>query len=167
MSLTGQPFKWLTIVIAIIATLAIIVFWNRIRGPRPVRLAGRAALLATGYLTTAVAALVSVNIAYGGLVASWSDLIDNLMPPQNTWQHSNHYRHHGPPAVWAGHDWKPGREPTCPALSEAVAAPGSMPHCDQVNRQVSAERTPGLQRCSDMTESEAARRIRGVRYAST
>ena len=102
MSLTGQPFKWLTIGIAIAASIAVIVMWNRVRGPRPARFASRAALLGAGYFATAIAVLVSVNIAYGGLVASWSDLIDNLMPAQNTWQH-NHYRHHGPPAVWAGH----------------------------------------------------------------
>jgi hypothetical protein len=135
MSLTGQPFQWLTIAVAIAATVATVFFWNRIRGPRPVRLAARAGLLAGGYLTTAIAALVSVNIAYGGLVASWSDLIDNLMPPQNNWGH-NHFHHHGPPAVWAGHNLKPppGSAPTCTALSEPVAAPGSMPHCGRVDR---------------------------------
>jgi hypothetical protein len=104
-SLTGQPFRWLTIGIAIVATIAVIVFWNRLRGPRPVRLAGRTALLGTCYLATAIAVLVSVNIAYGGLVASWSDLIDNLTPAQNTWH--GHFHHHGPPAVWAGHQLRP------------------------------------------------------------
>jgi hypothetical protein len=107
MSLTGQPFRWLTIGVAIGATIAAVLLWNRVRGPRPIRLASRAALLTTGYVATAVAVLVSVNIAYGGLIASWGDLIDNLTPANGGW--SQHYRHHhhGPPGMWAGHGQKP------------------------------------------------------------
>jgi hypothetical protein len=106
MSLTGQPFRWLTIIVAIVATIAAVLLWNRIRGPRPIRLALRAALLTTGYVATAVAVLVSVNIAYGGLIASWGDLIDNLMPANGGW--NQHYRHHhGQPGMWASHGQKP------------------------------------------------------------
>jgi hypothetical protein len=106
MSLTGQPFRWLTIIVALAATIAAVLLWNRIRGPRPVRLAARAALLTTGYVTAAVAVLVSVNIAYGGLIASWGDLIDNLTPANGGWnQHDHHHR--GPPGMWASHGLKP------------------------------------------------------------
>jgi hypothetical protein len=130
-SLTGQPFKWLTIGIAIVATLAIIVMWIRVRGPRPVRFASGAALLAAGYFATAIAVLVSVNIAYGGLVASWSDLVDNLMPAQNTWQH-NHYRHHGPPAVWAGHPLtQRGHSPPAASTSRESSCVTAVPRAAQ------------------------------------
>ena len=91
MSLTGSTFQWLTICAAIVVTSAVIVLWNRIRGPRPVRLAGRIGLLTAGYLTTAVAILVSINIAYGGLIATWGDLSANLNPPPGNWH--PHYRH--------------------------------------------------------------------------
>jgi hypothetical protein len=96
-SLTGSTFQWLTICVAIAFTIAIIVLWNRIRGPRPVRLASRISLLAAGYLTTAVAILVSINIAYGGLIATWGDLFANLNPPPGNWHpHYRHGRHFGP-----------------------------------------------------------------------
>jgi hypothetical protein len=101
MSLTGTPFQWLTITIAIVATIAVITLWNKIRGPQPARVAGRIVLLATSYLTTAVAVLVSINIAYGGLIATWGDLFDNLQAPQGGWtQHYHHHGHrHGPPSM--------------------------------------------------------------------
>ncbi|HEY1626211.1 MAG TPA: hypothetical protein VGG16_20695 [Streptosporangiaceae bacterium] len=97
MSLTGGTFQLLTICAAIVVTIAVILLWNRIRGPRPVRLVTRIALLATGYVTAAVAILVSINIAYGGLIATWGDLFANLNPPPGNWH--PHYRHrpqHGP-----------------------------------------------------------------------
>jgi hypothetical protein len=96
-SLTGSTFQWLTICAAIVITIAVIILWNRIRGPRPVRLASRIVLLAAGYLTTAVAILVSINIAYGGLIATWGDLFANLNPPPGNWHpHYRHGRHFGP-----------------------------------------------------------------------
>jgi hypothetical protein len=90
-NLTGSTFQWLTICAAIVVTIAVIVLWNRIRGPRPVKLAGRVGLLTAGYLTAAVAILVSINISYGGLIASWGDLFANLNPPPGNWH--PHYRH--------------------------------------------------------------------------
>jgi len=102
MSLTGQPFKWLTIGIAIAASIAVIVMWIAFAVPaRPGSPAGQRCSPPGTSLPRSRSSCRSTS-AYGGLVASWSDLIDNLMPAQNTWQH-NHYRHHGPPAVWAGH----------------------------------------------------------------
>jgi hypothetical protein len=107
MSLTGDTFQWLMICAAIVITIAVILLWNRVRGPRPVKLASRIVLLTASYLTTAVAILVSINIAYGGLIATWGDLFANLNPPAGNWH--PHYRNghrHGPvpgqPAVFSG-----------------------------------------------------------------
>jgi hypothetical protein len=106
-SLTSSTFQWLTIFAAILFTVAVIFFWNRVRGPRPVKVASRIGLLTAGYLTAAVAVLVSINIAYGGLIATWGDLFANLNPPPGNWH--PHYRHghgHGPvpgmPGVFGG-----------------------------------------------------------------
>jgi enterochelin esterase-like enzyme len=66
-----------TIVLAVLAALACGLCWNRMRGPRSVRLLQRAALLAFGELMAALAILVWVNIANGGLVVSWQDLLGN------------------------------------------------------------------------------------------
>jgi hypothetical protein len=52
--------------------------------------ASRAGLLVGGYAATAVAVLISVNIAYGGLIVSWSDLFSNVNPPA-----THHMRHPG------------------------------------------------------------------------
>jgi hypothetical protein len=97
LSLTGHAFQWLTIAIALACTAAIVVLWNKVRGPRPARIAGRVGMLILGYLTTAVAVLVSVNIAYGGLIASWGDLFDNLRPPHGTY--NQHHDRHQPPTL--------------------------------------------------------------------
>jgi enterochelin esterase-like enzyme len=66
-----------TIVLAVLAALATWLLWNRMRGPRPVRILQRAALLVFGELMAAVAILVWVNISSGGLVVSWQDLLGN------------------------------------------------------------------------------------------
>jgi hypothetical protein len=103
MSLTGNTFQWLTIGTAIVITIAVIVLWNRIRGPRPVKLASRLVLLLAGYITTAVAILVSINIAYGGLIATWGDLFANLNPPPGNWHpHYRHRPHHGSMTTFFG-----------------------------------------------------------------
>jgi hypothetical protein len=95
-SLTGSTFQWVTIVAAIAVTIAVIVGWNYVRGPRPVRLASRIVMLMAGYLTAAVAVLVSINITYGGLIATWGDLFANLNPPTGNWHpHYRHGAHHG------------------------------------------------------------------------
>src|SRR5581483_6966634 len=60
MSLTGRPFQWLTITIAVLTTAAVLIVWNKVHGPRALRLASRAGLLTACYLTTAVAVLVSI-----------------------------------------------------------------------------------------------------------
>lgn len=66
-----------TIVLAVLAALATWLLWNRMRGPRAVRLLQRAGLLVFGELMAAMAILVGVNISSGGLVVSWQDLLGN------------------------------------------------------------------------------------------
>jgi hypothetical protein len=105
-SLTGSTLQRLTIVAAIVVTIAVIVLWNHVRGPRPVRLASRLGLLAVAYIMTAAAILVSINITYGGLIATWGDLFANLNPAPGNWH--PHYRGHhhrsqaGPPGIFGG-----------------------------------------------------------------
>lgn len=78
MNLLSRDFQALIIGGAVLATLAALLLWNRIRGPRAVRLFGRIGLLLSGYGLTAMAVLVSINIAYGGLIPTWGDLMDNI-----------------------------------------------------------------------------------------
>jgi enterochelin esterase-like enzyme len=66
-----------TVVLAVLAALATWLLWNRMRGPRAVRVAQRAALLVFGEVMAAMAILVWVNISSGGLVVSWQDLLGN------------------------------------------------------------------------------------------
>lgn len=88
MLLTSTTLQVLTIALAVLATIAALLLWNRVRGPRAVRAASRAGLLLGGYAATAVAVLISVNIAYGGLIVSWSDLFSDVNPPTMT--HTQH-----------------------------------------------------------------------------
>lgn len=66
-----------TIALAVLAALATWLLWNRMRGPRALRVLQRAALLVFGELMAALAILVWVNISSGGLVVSWQDLLGN------------------------------------------------------------------------------------------
>jgi hypothetical protein len=90
MRLTGTATQVSTIVIAVLATCAALLLWNRVRGPRPVRVLARAGLLAGSYAATAVAVLISVNIAYGGLIVSVSDLFSD---PNATPAGHGHHHH--------------------------------------------------------------------------
>lgn len=90
MLLTSTSLQILTVALAVVSTGAALLLWNRVRGPRAVRAASRAGLLVGGYAATAVAVLISVNIAYGGLIVSWSDLFSNINPPM-----IHHMRHPG------------------------------------------------------------------------
>jgi enterochelin esterase-like enzyme len=66
-----------TIALAVLAALATWLLWNRMRGPRALRVLQRAGLLVFGELMAALAILVWVNISSGGLVVSWQDLLGN------------------------------------------------------------------------------------------
>jgi hypothetical protein len=88
MLLTDPAVQYWTCVVAILTTFAVLMLWNKVRGPLVVRGLSRFGLLIGGYTATAVAVLVSVNIAYGGLIVSVSDLFANVNPPMG--QFANH-----------------------------------------------------------------------------
>jgi hypothetical protein len=87
MLLTDPAVQYWSCVVAVLATLAVLMLWNRVRGPRVVKGLSRFGLLLGGYVTTAVAVLVSVNIAYGGLVVSVDDLFADINPPMGQFMH--------------------------------------------------------------------------------
>jgi hypothetical protein len=108
MSLTGTPFQILTIATAVLVTAGAVLLWNRVRGPRVVRVFSRIGLLLAGYALSAVAVLVSINIAYGGLIATWSDLFDTMSAHGVGQRGGGNFGHSRamcggkPPAPWAG-----------------------------------------------------------------
>lgn len=120
MLLTDPAVQYWSCVVAGLATLAVLMLWNKVRGPRAVKGLSRLGLLVGGYFTAAVAVLVSVNIAYGGLIVSVNDLFADLNPPMG---HFGHHKH-GPCDAGA-----PGAAPaaTSDATPEATttAAPGA------------------------------------------
>jgi hypothetical protein len=123
MLLTSTSLQVSTIVVAVLATVAVLLLWNRVRGPRPVRAMTRVLLLSSGYATTAVAVLVSVNIAYGGLIVSVSDLFSNINPPQGT--HFGHPgRHPGGGFETYGGGAPGALHPTATATTTATAKVG-------------------------------------------
>ena len=77
MSPISSSLQILTVVLALVAAAATALLWNRVRGPRPVRLLTRAAVLVVGEALASLAILVWLNIANGGLVVSWQDLLGN------------------------------------------------------------------------------------------
>ena len=68
-------------VTAIIAAAAVAVLtfmlWNRVPGHRSVRVAARTLMVLTGQAMATLALLAWLNVAYGGLFVSWSDLLGN------------------------------------------------------------------------------------------
>lgn len=113
MLLTDPAVQYWSCVVAVLATVAVLMLWNRVRGPRAVRLLSRCGLLLGGYLATAVAVLVSVNIAYGGLVVSVDDLFADINPPMGQYRH-----HHQRPDRLP----QPGEKPAAPAVKPAAPA---------------------------------------------
>lgn len=116
MQLTSPALQITTIAIAVAATLAVLLLWNRLPGPRPVRVGFRIILMAGSHAATAVAVLVSVNIAYGGLIVSMDDLFANLDPPVG-----HHLRHprQDPPGL--------NRSAPTPVPAVNQSAPGRAP----------------------------------------
>jgi hypothetical protein len=86
MRLTTPAVQYGTIIAAVVATFAVLLLWNRVRGPLAARVLARCGLLLGSYLATAVAVLISVNIAYGGLIVSVGDLFGdpNAVPVSAT-----------------------------------------------------------------------------------
>jgi hypothetical protein len=118
MRLTSPSTQYVSIAVAIAATIAALLLWNRVRGPRTVRVLARSGLLIGGYAATAVAVLVSVNIAYGGLIVSVSDLFADLNPPMN-----QHFRHMHPHHSRVGGVPGPGPSGTPAATPATPGAP--------------------------------------------
>ena len=77
MSPISNSCQLLTIGLAILFALSTLLLWNRIPGPRAARAAGRAVLLVGGQLAATAAILVWINIASGGLIVTWQDLLGN------------------------------------------------------------------------------------------
>jgi hypothetical protein len=95
MLLTDPAVQYWTCVVAILTTVAVLMLWNKVRGPLVVKGLSRVGLLIGGYTATAVAVLVSVNIAYGGLIVSVSDLFANVNPPMGQFAYHGGCGGHG------------------------------------------------------------------------
>jgi enterochelin esterase-like enzyme len=74
MSLTGTPFFVLTICLVVAATFVLLLLWNRLPGPRPVRVAGRLVLTGVSQVMAVLCVLVYVNNSMGPFYESWGDL---------------------------------------------------------------------------------------------
>jgi hypothetical protein len=120
MQLTGTTTQVWTVALAILATCAALLLWNRVRGPRAVRLLSRFGLLLGSYAATALAVLISVNIAYGGLIVSVSDLFSD--PNAAPVHHGRHLRGHQGPGVAPG--GAVAGQPGAAGRSEANDPPG-------------------------------------------
>src|SRR5260370_40091157 len=70
-----MTFRNAIIAATIMVALLTFLLWNRIPGPRPIRAAGRLGLMLLGQFLAVTALLVTLNISYGGLIVSWSDLL--------------------------------------------------------------------------------------------
>lgn len=110
-SLTSGWFQLITILATVIITAATLLLWNRVRGPRPVRFLSRFGLLGSSYGLAAVAALVSINIAYGGLISGWGELLDNLGSTPST-GHSGRHPGHWQGGPGGGHGFPGGPPPS-------------------------------------------------------
>ena len=73
MGLLGTPLLVVLIVIALAAPVGVVVAWSRVRGPRPVRIASRLAMVLTAQLAALAVGLVALN-DYGQFFTSWSEL---------------------------------------------------------------------------------------------
>ncbi len=74
MGLTSTWFTALLFVAAIGAVAGAVLLWQRVRGPRPVRLAARLGMIVMCQLTAILVVMVVVNNQYG-FYASWDDLL--------------------------------------------------------------------------------------------
>jgi enterochelin esterase-like enzyme len=72
-----MSFRVIVSVAAVSTALATFWSWNRIRGPLAFRALVRAAMVLVGQGMATLALLAVLNVAYGGLFVSWSDLLGN------------------------------------------------------------------------------------------
>ncbi|MFD0327766.1 alpha/beta hydrolase [Streptacidiphilus monticola] len=73
MGLTSTAFFYLLVAAVVVCAAAALLLWNRVRGPRALRLTQRLLLLALCELTAVAAVGAWINNSYG-LYASWADL---------------------------------------------------------------------------------------------
>jgi enterochelin esterase-like enzyme len=76
-SLLSLSFRVTAIVAAAIVAVLTIVLWNRMPGHKAVRVTARTILVLTGEALATLALLAWLNVSYGGLFVSWSDLLGN------------------------------------------------------------------------------------------
>jgi enterochelin esterase-like enzyme len=76
-TLLSLSFRITALVAAAIVAVLTFVLWNRIPGHRSVRVAARTLIVLAGEALAALALLAWLNVAYGGLFVSWSDLLGN------------------------------------------------------------------------------------------
>jgi enterochelin esterase-like enzyme len=74
MSLTGTPFLYTTIVLAVVALVLPFFLWTRMKGPRVLRNAARALMLLFAQATAITLVFVLVNNA-NNLYDNWADLL--------------------------------------------------------------------------------------------
>jgi enterochelin esterase-like enzyme len=73
LSLTGSGLLWLLVACVVGSVAAAVVVWNRVRGPRFLRLVQRVLLIVVCQVTAIALVAAWINNSYG-LYASWSDL---------------------------------------------------------------------------------------------
>jgi enterochelin esterase-like enzyme len=73
LSLTGTGFLWLLAACVAVSVAAAVALWNRVHGPRAVRLVQRVLLIAVCQVTAIALVAAWINNSYG-LYTSWSDL---------------------------------------------------------------------------------------------
>ncbi|MFI5978762.1 alpha/beta hydrolase [Streptomyces sp. NPDC051452] len=74
MSLTGTPFLYTIVVLAVVALVLPLVLWSRMRGPRPLRAAARVLMLLFAQGTAVALVFVLVN-NQNNLYGDWDDLL--------------------------------------------------------------------------------------------
>ena len=90
LSLTGTPFLAALIAATVLMVAGTLALWGRVRGPHPVRLLARLAMILLCQLTAIGVVATWINTSYG-LYASWSDLL-------GTDRNTNTVAMPGPPA---------------------------------------------------------------------
>ncbi|MFE1452413.1 alpha/beta hydrolase [Streptomyces olivaceoviridis] len=74
MSLTGTPFLYTTVLLAVVALILPLVLWSRMRGPKPLRITARVLMLLFAQGTAVTLVFVLVN-NQNNLYDNWADLL--------------------------------------------------------------------------------------------
>ena len=73
----SASFRIAAVVAAVLIAAATFVLWNRVPGSKVIQIALRTVLVLAGEGAATLALLAWLNVAYGGLFVSWSDLLGN------------------------------------------------------------------------------------------